>query len=565
MNRLVAFSLIVSLIFSLAAPYGAVFADDGAGLEELVYEQAANVEPVANLDSPRVAESLVKEEQSAVESMAVIAPTPELVVTPKILSTEPPTELLSPQRKVFVSAFQASDSLSFIELYNSDTKTQAINSWRLEVEFTDNSKCTSELEGYIFSKTKVMINRGGGLTQGANAKQFICDEAAKVAMVVSLYDGDQLIERLVPPIGDTQVWIRKNTTATYLTGSFTQDFRAFDVVKDTVVDGYWYDPPVAPEIKILEIVTNPRPCLTPDEATDCYDFVKVKNISVDPIDLQDYRLRSGFSNSSASSSNTENFDLTLQPGEVRTLTHNISGNRVSFTANDGTLWFEDAEGMVTYPTLVPAYVGSGLDSKKDMSWALDLARGEWRWGLPSPDFEDNYFPPDPVVVAKSNTNTLVPCAAHQFRSPETNRCNNIAAVNTLTPCRDGQYRSEETNRCRSVATVAASVLKPCADDQFRNPETNRCKKIASVDELADCGEGRERNPETNRCRNVLSSTMPVAGFAPEVITETATSMMGWWVAGGVSLVAVGYGIWQWRFEISRFTKRTASFFTSKSK
>ena len=160
---------------------------------------------------------------------------------------------------------------------------------------------------------------------------------------------------------------------------------------------------------------------------------------------------------------------------------------------------------------------------------------------------------------------LVDCGENRERNPATGRCRNTPTASQLTPCKEGQYRSEATNRCRSIATTVASVLKPCADDQFRNPETNRCKKIASVDELADCGEGRERNPETNRCRNVLSAAMPVAGFAPEVVTETATGMMGWWVAGGVSLGAVSYGVWQWSFEISRLTKKTAAYFTSRGK
>jgi hypothetical protein len=160
--------------------------------------------------------------------------------------------------------------------------------------------------------------------------------------------------------------------------------------------------------------------------------------------------------------------------------------------------------------------------------------------------------------------SLTDCGEGRERNPTTGRCRNIPTEKELAPCKEGQYRSEETNRCRSIA-LAASSLKPCADDQFRNPETNRCKKIASADELADCGEGRERNPATNRCRNVLASTMPTAGFAPEAVTQTASGMLGWWVAGGVSLIAVSYAVWQWRFEIGRLTKRVGGYFTSGSK
>lgn len=161
---------------------------------------------------------------------------------------------------------------------------------------------------------------------------------------------------------------------------------------------------------------------------------------------------------------------------------------------------------------------------------------------------------------------LTDCGEGRERNPATGRCRNIPTASELAPCREGQYRSEETNRCRSIASVVSS-LKACAEDQFRNPLTNRCKKIASADDvaLADCGEGRERNPATNRCRNVLSATMPKVGFAPEKITQTAQGTLGWWALGGVSLVALGYAGWQWRFEVSRFIRRIGQAFSSGGK
>lgn len=161
---------------------------------------------------------------------------------------------------------------------------------------------------------------------------------------------------------------------------------------------------------------------------------------------------------------------------------------------------------------------------------------------------------------------LTDCGEGRERNPLTGRCRNTTTVRTLTPCREGQYRSEETNRCRSIA-AAASSLKPCADDQFRNPLTNRCKKIASVDELADCGEGRERNPETNRCRNVLaaSTNIPSAPFAPEQIKQVAEGTLGWWALGGALLAAVGFGVWQWRFEMANLLSRVRQAFSIGSK
>ncbi len=166
-----------------------------------------------------------------------------------------------------------------------------------------------------------------------------------------------------------------------------------------------------------------------------------------------------------------------------------------------------------------------------------------------------------------NPVTQTDCGEGRERNPLTGRCRNLPTARELAPCREGQYRSEETNRCRSIATAAASILKPCADDQFRNPATNRCKKIASSDDvaLADCGEGRERNPATNRCRNVTSSTPPAAGFAVEPITDAANVFVGWWVLGGLALVAVGYAGWEWREEILKAIRRVGTIIVGAKK
>ncbi len=155
-----------------------------------------------------------------------------------------------------------------------------------------------------------------------------------------------------------------------------------------------------------------------------------------------------------------------------------------------------------------------------------------------------------------NEPELAPCKPGQYRSPETGRCRNIGKLKTQTPCREGYYRSEITGRCRSIAAAAAKTLKPCPDGQFRNPATGRCKKIAAADDiLKDCPEGFERNPKTRRCRKVALAAAPKTGFAPEQVKETAGAMWGWWVLGGVSLLAVGYAGWQWRWEIGRAAAR----------
>ena len=150
----------------------------------------------------------------------------------------------------------------------------------------------------------------------------------------------------------------------------------------------------------------------------------------------------------------------------------------------------------------------------------------------------------------------VSCPAGQYRHPETRRCRKIEAAKTITPCKDGYYRSEETGRCRSIASAAAKTLKPCPEGQFRNSATGRCKKIASTDDIAkECPEGFERNPQTKRCRKIKSASMPTVGSAAAEVKQVTGATWGWWVFGGVSLLAVGYGVWQWRWEISQFVRK----------
>ena len=149
-----------------------------------------------------------------------------------------------------------------------------------------------------------------------------------------------------------------------------------------------------------------------------------------------------------------------------------------------------------------------------------------------------------------------PCPVGQYRHPETRRCRKNEAEKTITPCKDGYYRSEETGRCRSIASAAAKTLKPCPEGQFRNSTTGRCKKIASTDDIAkECPEGFERNPQTKRCRKIKSASMPTVGSAAAEVKQVAGATWGWWVFGGVSLLAVGYGVWQWRWEISQFVRK----------
>ena len=255
--------------------------------------------------------------------------------------------------------------------------------------------------------------------------------------------------------------------------------------------------------------------------------------------------------------------LAINPGAVGTSLARTTAGEVRLLSSAGEL----IDGM-KYST--PREDRSAIrDGEGSVVWTLSPTPGKSNKYVPYLPCEAGYWRNEETGRCNKEAEAIVStdCGEGRERNPATGRCRNIPGPRELTPCRDGQYRSEETNRCRSIATVAASVLKPCADDQFRNPLTNRCKAIASTDDisLADCGEGRERNPETNRCRNILSAAMPVVPFAPDKVTQTAQGTLGWWALGGVSLVALGYAGWQWRFEVGRLVRRMGQVFTSSTK
>lgn len=204
-----------------------------------------------------------------------------------------------------------------------------------------------------------------------------------------------------------------------------------------------------------------------------------------------------------------------------------------------------------------------------------LIDGEWLQTYSTTPGESNVFKEFPDCkdgyVRDSLTNRChkmeIPklpktCPVGQYLNPETGRCKKIEVAKAPAPCKEGYYRSEETGRCRSITATVAKALKPCRDDEFRNPATGRCKKIAAAsDILKECPEGFERNPATKRCRKIKSNIMPAVNFAPEKVQQVASATWGWWVFGGVSLLAISIAGWQWRWEISRATRKITSVFT----
>lgn len=161
------------------------------------------------------------------------------------------------------------------------------------------------------------------------------------------------------------------------------------------------------------------------------------------------------------------------------------------------------------------------------------------------------------------TNQPTPRATNLRSLLEVEGQGEVVASSTLKPCAANQYRSPETNRCRLLSSSASSSPTPCKVGQERNPDTNRCRVIATTTTTA-CKEGQERNPETNRCRNVKQ--LSAANYGVKGATTKQQGGLGWymWAAiGGIVLLIVGYGVWEWREELKKLFRAAKAKFAGK--
>ena len=121
------------------------------------------------------------------------------------------------------------------------------------------------------------------------------------------------------------------------------------------------------------------------------------------------------------------------------------------------------------------------------------------------------------------------------------------------PCAANQYRSPETGRCRLLSSATTGTPAPCAADQVRNVETGRCRKVQQAAAPAACKEGQERNIETGRCRAIkkmLSADYSVDTAATRA-AEQGVAWYYWFAIAAIVVAILAYGVWEWREELSR--------------
>lgn len=502
---------------------------------------------------------------TSIQSPATTEPVQSTAVSPPVPS---PVALPVTTPDIAITAFLGGVRLELIELYNQSDRPLILG--KVSIRLTDRN---GEMQQIQYANAEGYILPGRYVSYAADdfrrLPQLPRDFQSDIVRLELLYDGVvvQTIADIPEGQGATIAVHKQRLKKVKQTGVFQKDFQLKPVAAVKFYDDDHYLPPVnTAGLVITEVLTNPRQCLIDEsELDDCADFIEVMNQGAEPIDLGKYRLRFGLYGDAPSITNTFHWgrnpesgdEILLQPQEVLVIKYRDDGKALSLTADDRSIWIEDAQGLARYQTVTVK--SANRESRRGSAWAL-FADG-WNWAIPTPGKWANVRAVEVSQTPRSqrlSRDDLAPCPAGQYRHPETRRCRKIETTKTktVTPCKEGYYRSEATGRCRSIASAAAKTLKPCPDGQFRNPATGRCKKIAAADDvLKDCPEGFERNPTTRRCRKVRTASMPVVGSATAGVKQVAGATWGWWVFGGVGLLAVGYGAWQWRWEMSQLIRK----------
>ena len=464
-----------------------------------------------------------------------------------------------------------SQDKKYVEIYNRTNQNVNLAGWKIEYYARSSAKPV----GKIFKDEVILANEFLVLSNDkilAGAIKF--DNNLGLAQ----NDGSVVLLRSDGSVADTVGWGNNSKSAgSPIKGGVKIVWRCF--IDENIIDSKFLS---GKNLNNQEIVPYSRPnCKSPEpnpesskELNKCEglklneiasnvdeQFIEIINSGEKTVITTGCKLTVG------DSGVRENIgDIELNPGEF--LTIKIKNTKLKLPKTKGKVYLLDEAGS-------KIDVAEYSSMPKGASWSL--VDDEWTRTFAITEGAANIFKEYPDCQNGYERNVLgrcvkivtppseSPCPVGQYRHPETRRCRKIEAAKTITPCKDGYYRSEETGRCRSIASAAAKTLKPCPEGQFRNSATGRCKKIASTDDIAEeCPEGFERNPQTKRCRKIKSANMPTVGSAAAEVKQVAGATWGWWVFGGVSLLAVGYGVWQWRWEISQFVRKIRESIKSSS-
>lgn len=518
--------------------------------------------PTENLSTNSPSENPATNESSKSE------PNPESE-PPKTDNSDKSTEENAP---ILIS--KISQDKKYVEIYNPTNQNVNLAGWKIEYYTGSGAKTVGKIAktvGKIFKDEVILAN---GFLVLSNNKMLASVIKFDNNLGLAQNDGSVVLSRSDGSVADTVGWGNNSKSAgSPIKGGVKIVWRCF--VGGNIIDSKNNSTNFlsSKDSDNQEIVPYSRPnCKSPEPNPESLKKLNkceglklseiVSNVDEQFIEIinsgEKTVITTGCKLTVGDSGVRENIsDIELNPGEF--LTIKIKNTKLKLPKTKGKVYLLDEAG---------SKISSAEYEKLAKSSSWSLIDDEWMQTFMITENYENIFKEYLDCQNGYERNALgkcvkiaippveSPCPVGQYRHPETRRCRKNEAVKAITPCKDGYYRSEETGRCRSIASAAAKTLKPCPEGQFRNSSTGRCKKIASTDDIAkECPEGFERNPQTKRCRKIKSASMPTVGSAAAEVKQVAGATWGWWVFGGVSLLAVGYGVWQWRWEISQFVRK----------
>lgn len=565
------YTLLMILIAALIMPSPSVLAvgnvevetSSGGDAFQVVETSTPSPGSTAAAPSSQPAPNLTTE-QPTVEPVAAANPPAVAPVNPAPSPVQTTTEL--PEKTAPLLISKVSPDKKYIELYNPTDSNVKLAGWKIEHYKADVKTGGKEFkDGVVLANDFLVISNDPALTKAVNFDKVPNMIQGEGSVVLSRADGST-----ADVVGWGEV---KKFLGAPVTGGVKTIWRCFagglivdsknnlaDFSLNKTDNGQEVAPYARPQCKAPESSKPLNKCegLKLNEIASHVDepFIELVNVSDTTITTAGCKL-------ATSSNNSQEVlgDIELKPGELWAV--KVKRTKLKLPKMKGKVRILDEAGAeidtTEYDTMPKGASWSLLDGEWVQTFAVTegVANLFKEYADCQNGYERNALGKCVKIPAPSTvSDVLAPCPAGQYRHPETRRCRKIEAAKTVTPCKEGYYRSEETGRCRSIASVAAKTLKPCPDGQFRNPATGRCKKIAAADDiLKDCPEGFERNPATRRCRKIKTASIPVVGSATAGVQQVAGATWGWWVFGGVSLLAVGYGAWQWRWELSQLIRR----------
>ena len=469
--------------------------------------------------------------------------------------TPVPTSPVSPSSALMITAYQAaSDGLNLVQLYNGSDDLLTLDGMQLRYSRKSNPAITESipLSGRMLPNSHILAAAVDVLTSN-NRVSFRFAPSGWEPKTLWIESPNFLTVTIPTDLKtDDVVYKRSRTTTGYSTAVSALNT---PLSTGSIEADHLYDVPPEPLVEIVEVLARSKSCSPFEASPTCSDYIKLRmKAGFDASDIGRYRVRTG-----TSESVTNTFSLLNATVHDNYLLLNLrdDGDVLSLTNSGGYVWLEDIFGVTRYGNTLISYADAGSEKYVDQSWALNDQTGIWTWAIPSP-IDANNFPiitNEPEIVS-----TPAVCPAGKYRNPETNRCRSIEdAVSELAACEEGKERNPATNRCRSIITTAAATLVSSEPGEERNILTNRCRRIAAASQaLAACGENQERNPETNRCRKVSSASPNTLAAVTDVQSPIKESSKKWIIAAVVLVAVIGYAVYEWRQDITLFTRSLLS-------